>query len=382
MKTHEDYMHLALTLAKKGLGHTSPNPMVGAVLVKNHIIIGMGFHTAFGKSHAEVEAIKDARNSGHDPRGSTLYVNLEPCAHTGKTPPCTQALIESGIEKVFVAQEDPNPKVSGKGISQLKEAGILVEQGILQEEALWLNRVFNHAIQKKTPYVFLKTAISLDGKTATKAGHSKWITGQVAREEGRKLRGQVMAVLTGRGTLEADNPLMSARTEGTKEPIRIILDRQLRAGCEYQIFSKKSLSTSPVWVVCEADAPKVKQKALEDRGIKCLTMPVPFKLANLMNVLGELGIDSLLIESGGTLSGLAITEGIVHELCAFIGPKLIGSKDAKGMLEVSSVVLLEEAPRLSFKEVRALGEDLFIRAVIDPKQNVFSKEDRPCLQVL
>lgn len=368
VKNHETYMKLALELAQKGAGQTNPNPMVGAVIVRGGAIIGLGWHKAFGKDHAEVAAIKDARLQGHELQGSTLYVNLEPCCHTGKTPPCTEAIIESGIQKVFVAQEDPNPQVAGKGIKRLRQQGITVTVGLLSEKAEWLNRVFNHFIVTKQPYVRLKTAMSLDGKIATQTGESQWITSTEAREAGRKMRGESMALLTGRGTLEADDPLLTCRTVGLKEPIRILLDRQLQASPDYKLFSPFSLSQGSVWVVCEKGANLAKREAYREKGVRVLELPSPLNLKELVQTLGEEGIDSLHIEAGSTLSGLAIAEGIVQELCTFIAPKLIGGKEAKGLLAEEGVSEIEAATELCMKETKPIGSDLFIRSLVLKKQ--------------
>ncbi len=357
----EKYMRRALELAKKGAGHVNPNPMVGAVLVKNGRVIGEGCHERFGELHAERNALK---NCSESPNGAVLYVTLEPCCHYGKTPPCTEAIIENKIRRVVVGSFDSNPLVAGKGIRILKDAGIGVTEGILQKECDELNRIFFHFMKTGTPYVMMKYAMTMDGKIATYTGASKWITGDTARARVQEDRGRFMAIMAGVGTVLADNPLLTCRLEGKKSPIRIICDTHLRTP-----FSSALVQTAkevPV-ILATACNDAEKKDAFVKAGCEVLTLPEKdggVDLNALMKVLGKRQIDSVLLEGGGTLNFTALKSGIVDRVQAYIAPKLFGGANAKTPVEGKGVALPKEAFRLENPKVLFAGEDIVIESDI------------------
>ncbi len=357
----EKYMRRALELAKKGAGHVNPNPMVGAVLVKNGRVIGEGYHERFGELHAERNALK---NCSESPNGAELYVTLEPCCHYGKTPPCTEAIIENKIRRVVVGSYDSNPLVAGKGIRILKDAGIEVTEGILQKECEELNRIFFHFMKTGTPYVMMKYAMTMDGKIATYTGASKWITEETARARVQEDRGRFMAIMAGVGTVVADNPLLTCRLEGKKSPIRIICDTHLRTP-----FSSALVQTAkevPV-ILATACNDAEKKDAFVKAGCEVLTLPEKdggVDLNALMKVLGKRQIDSVLLEGGGTLNFTALKNGIVDRVQAYIAPKLFGGANAKTPVEGEGVALPKEAFRLENPKVLFAGEDIVIESDI------------------
>ena len=287
------YMERAIELAQKGKGWTSPNPMVGAVIVKNGIIIGEGYHEKYGELHAERNAIASLKESAE---GAELYVTLEPCCHYGKTPPCTEAIIEQGIKKVIIGSKDPNPLVSGKGVEILKRAGRVVVENFMEKECDNINPVFFHYIKTKMPYVTIKYAMTADGKIATRTGKSKWITGNEARKKVQEYRHQNMAIMVGIGTVLADDPMLNVRIDGLKSPIRIICDSSLRIPLQSQIV--RTAREYPTIVVCATDNCH-KKKKLEEVGIEVLKVSGEDKkvdLKKLMKILGEKGIDSVFLE--------------------------------------------------------------------------------------
>lgn len=357
------FMRRALSLAARAKGATSPNPMVGAVLVKNGKIIAEDYHKKAGDPHAEALVISKA---GKNAKNSTLYVTLEPCCHLDKrTPPCTQAIINSGIKRVFVAMEDPNPKVSGKGIEELKNHGIEVFCGILEDKAKKLNEAYIKFITTKTPFVILKTAMTLDGKIATPEGQSKWITGERARKIVHKIRGSVDAILTAIGTVKADNPELTARIKGVrKQPIRIVIDPQLEIPLDYKI-----LNTPPKTIIVTkrsgTETNKQKKDSLVNKGIEIIEYDTDrVDLKWLMKTLGENGITSILIEGGSTLNAYALQDRIVDKVVFFIAPRIIGGKNSISAVGGDVYCRLEDAYLVSNMKIKRVGEDLMVEGYI------------------
>ncbi|RPI34303.1 MAG: bifunctional diaminohydroxyphosphoribosylaminopyrimidine deaminase/5-amino-6-(5-phosphoribosylamino)uracil reductase RibD, partial [Nitrospiraceae bacterium] len=318
------FMKRALLLAERARGKTSPNPMVGALLVKKSRIIAEGYHKKAGTPHAEVIAID---NAGAKASGSTLYVSLEPCCHKDKrTPPCTEKIISSGIRKVVIAMKDPNPKVSGKGISELEKAGIQTVAGILEEKAGKLNEAYIKHITTGMPFVILKIAMTLDGKIATPAGESKWITGEKARKMVHRLRGSVDAVMTAIGTVKADNPMLTCRVSGYKNPVRIVIDPNL------ETVPDSHVATCPpatIIVTRSINGKESVSNKLREKGISFIEyQSEKLDLEWLMQELGKSGITSVLIEGGSSLSSYCLEAGIVDKVMFFIAPKIIGGRDS------------------------------------------------------
>ncbi len=379
------FMKRALTLAAKARGMTSPNPMVGAVLVKNRQIIAEDYHKKAGEPHAEVLAILKAENKAKD---STLYVTLEPCCHFDKrTPPCTKAIIDSGIKKVFVAMKDPNPKVSGKGIEELKKHDIEVINGIFEDKAKRLNEAYIKFITTKMPFVILKTAMTLDGKIATPEGQSKWITGEKARKIVHQMRGSVDAILTAAGTVKADNPELTVRVQGfrssgvqeTKNPKRIVIDPNLEIPLNYNIFdvppetiviAKQSQKPAPAGFkrgsqVWSQESKERKIKTLLEKGVKIIEYEGErVDLKWLMKMLGETGIVSVMIEGGASLNAYALQDGIVDKVVFFIAPKIIGGKGSIPAVGGNVFRRLEDAHRIGDIKIKRVGDDLMIEGYI------------------
>lgn len=358
-----DYMQLALRLAGRGLGRVSPNPMVGAVLVKDERIIGQGWHEVYGGLHAERNALASC---GEDPAGATMYVTLEPCCHQGKQPPCTDAILKAGIRRVVTGSADPNPLVSGKGIRILRERGVEVTEHVLEEECLRLNEVFFHYIQKKRPFVVLKYAMTLDGKIAAFTGESKWITGEAAREHVHRQRHRYTAIMVGIGTLLADDPLLTCRMPGGKNPVRIICDTQLRTPLASQVVSTAG-QVPTILATCYTD--KERWSAYEEAG--CRILPVGKKdghvdLEALMEALGREQIDSILLEGGAALNWSALESGIVRKVQAYLAPKLFGGRDARTPVEGPGVPSPSDAFFLKNSTVIRLGEDFLIESEVCP----------------
>ena len=365
------YMQRALQLAELGRGHTNPNPMVGAVIVKNNKIIGEGYHQYCGGLHAERNAFL---NCLEDPSGADLYVTLEPCCHHGRTPPCTDIIIEKNIKNVFIGSTDPNSLVAGKGIALLREKGIQVQTGILKEKCDDLNTVFFHYIKTKQPYVVMKYAMTADGKIATVTGDSKWITSQKAREQVHHMRNALSAIMVGIGTVIADNPLLNCRIPGGKNPIRIICDSTLKIPLTSQIVqTAKEIPT----IIAFAKQEHKKQQMLEKAGIQLLYLPNQagkVDLKALMKVLGEQEIDSVLLEGGATLNACALEYGIVQKIAVYIAPKIFGGNQAKTPIGGKGISFAKDAYGLCFKNCSKNGEDLLLEYDV-------KKEGEPsCLQ--
>lgn len=355
-------MKRALELAKLGWGYTNPNPLVGAVIVKDSRIIGEGYHEYFGGPHAEINAIKNAKE---DVKGAQLYVTLEPCCHHGKTPPCVDAIIKSGIQDVYIAMEDPNSCVSGKGIKYLKEAGLNVHTGILKNEAQKLNEIFIKYITTKIPYVILKSAMTVDGKIATTIGDSKWITNEKSREHVHMLRGRVMAIMVGVNTVIKDNPYLTARIRGLKSPTRIIIDSQGRIPLDSNVLCDRSAKTI---IATTKKMPVDKINKLRNLAIDIIivdSIDGKVNLKELIKVLGTMGIDSVLIEGGGTLNYSALKEGIVDKVMFYIAPKIIGGSNALTPVEGNGIDYIKDAIKLNDIEITKFDDDILITGYIE-----------------
>ena len=368
--TDQEYMLRAIQLAKKGEGWTNPNPMVGAVIVKDGKIIGEGYHKKYGELHAERNAIASLTESAE---GAVIYVTLEPCCHHGKTPPCTEAIIEQKIRKVVIGSRDPNPKVAGKGVQMLREAGVTVVEDFMREECDQLNPVFFHYITTKTPYVVMKYAMTLDGKIATKTGASKWITGESARKEVQHMRHQYMGIMAGIGTVLADDPMLNVRIPGLKSPVRIICDSGLRIPMDSQIVKTAKEYRTIVAYAGEHSGEgckeaEEKEEQLHAAGVETVSVPDAdgrVDLRKLMEYLGKQGIDSVLLEGGGTLNDAALSAGIVNEICAFIAPKIFGGAGAKTPVSGIGVAHPAEAVKLTLRQMETIGDDLMLRYSVD-----------------
>lgn len=355
------FMQLALELAGKGCGYVSPNPMVGAVIVKDGQIIGQGYHENYGGQHAERNALDHCTAS---PLGATLFVTLEPCCHYGKTPPCTEAIIKSGIRRVVVGVKDPNPLVSGKGIEKLRQEGIDVTDGVLEEECKRMNEVFFHYIQTKIPYVMMKYAMTMDGKTATCTGDSKWITGEAARQKVHEDRHRFSAIMVGVGTVIADNPLLTCRIKNGKNPIRIICDTHLRTPLNSQMITTAKSVPTLIATICEETD---KQQPFIDAGCQIICLPAKngyTDLSKLMMLLGSKGIDSLLLEGGSELNWSALQSGVVNKLQVYISPKIIGGLNAKTPVGGTGIQCLDNAFFLANSKVTQLDEDFLIESEV------------------
>ena len=362
MAEMEKYMRRAIELARGGQGWTNPNPLVGAVIVKDGEIIGEGYHHKYGELHAEREALKDCLARGNDPVGADIFVTLEPCCHFGKQPPCTQALVEAGIKRVFVGSRDPNPLVHGKGNAFLREKGIEVTEDFLREECDALNPIFFYYITTKKPYVALKYAMTADGKIATKTGASKWITGEAARAYVHQLRKRYAAILCGIGTVLADDPMLNCRLEGGHNPLRVICDSALRIPLESKIV--KSAKEIPTIIVCDDKADFAKRNSLKQAGLEVLGLPCgkagKIDLSKLMSILGERKIDSVLIEGGGEINFSALNAGLVNKIYAFVAPKLFGGSAAKSPVAGQGIAGVEEAFTFKLAKIRQFEDDLLI----------------------
>jgi diaminohydroxyphosphoribosylaminopyrimidine deaminase/5-amino-6-(5-phosphoribosylamino)uracil reductase len=361
MKDDERWMKRALRLAEKGRGRTSPNPMVGAILVKDGKLVGEGYHAKAGEAHAEIVALQQAKEEA---RGSILYLNLEPCTHYGRTPPCAPQVIESGVKRVVIGMEDPNPLVKGKGIEMLRKAGLHLDVGILEKECQRLNEAFCKYILKKEPFVILKVAGTLDGKLATRNGDSKWISGEASRRFVHKLRDQVDGVLVGIGTVLKDNPQLTARIRGGKDPYRIVLDSRLKIPEEAKVIG---ISPSNAIIATTELAPKDKIEKLEKRGVRILILDsqegkIPLK--SCLSKLGEIGMMSLLVEGGSQVNGSFLDEGLIDKLLLFLSPKLIGDHQALGIFGGRGASRLEEAVSLKEMKTRRIGEDILLEGYL------------------
>ena len=357
------YMKNALELAARARGRTSPNPMVGAVVVKEGQVVGRGYHQRAGTPHAEVHALREA---GEKARGATLYVTLEPCCHHGRTGPCTEAVIGAGIRRVVLAMTDPNPLVSGGGVKKLRDAGIEVATGVLEEDARVLNEVFIKYITTGLPFIVAKAAVSLDGKIATRSGKSKWITGPEARAYGHQLRDWYDAILVGIGTVLADDPSLTARPAGGRgrDPVRVVLDSQARLPLQARVLNQDSRAPTVLAVTGRASPARV--DALRQAGAEVLVVNEGPRvdLAELVRALGQRGITSVLLEGGAGVHGSALSAGMVDKVAWFVAPKIIGGREAPGPVGGPGVEDPSEAAELERVRVSRLGADIYIEGYV------------------
>ena len=366
MEQDRQYMKMALELAQKGMGFTAPNPMVGAVIVKNGRIIGQGYHRKYGELHAEREALAVCTE---EPKGASIYVTLEPCCHYGKQPPCVNAILEAGIRRVIIGSSDPNPLVAGKGIRILKDHGIEVTENILKEECDKLNEAFFYYIQNKKPYVVMKYAMTMDGKIAAYTGESKWVTGEAARIHVQEQRLKYTGIMVGVGTVLADDPMLTCRLENSRNPVRIICDSHLRT-----TLTSKIVRTAETIPTILASSSKDQQKIKNYEELGCQVLYVPEKnghidLNRLMELLGAAKIDSILLEGGGSLNWSALESGIVQKVQTYIAPKLFGGEEAKTPVEGKGFPDPASAVLLKNSEIIRLGDDFLIESEV--KRNVY-----------
>ncbi|SFG12795.1 diaminohydroxyphosphoribosylaminopyrimidine deaminase / 5-amino-6-(5-phosphoribosylamino)uracil reductase [Halobacillus alkaliphilus] len=357
MSRDERYMKTAIQMASETVGQTSPNPSVGAVVIKDNELVGLGVHVKAGESHAEVHALKMA---GEKAEGAEIYVTLEPCSHYGKTPPCAKAIIDAGIKRVVIASHDPNPEVSGKGINMMREAGIEVRTDVLKEEADQLNLDFFHFIQTGEPYVRLKTAMSLDGKIATHTGESQWITGEEAREDGHTYRHLSDAILVGIQTVLSDNPKLTTRIEGKgRNPIRVVFDSKLRTPRSSYLVQNEE---APTWIFTGKQASKEAVQELQafNHVIVIQQEGEQVDVHQALQYLGEQKVTSLLVEGGGTIADAFVRAGKVEEIITYMAPKLIGGKDASTPVSGKGISELKSAPEYQVVSHDQIGEDIKI----------------------
>ena len=359
--TLHDHQHMAhaLELARRGLFTTTPNPRVGCVMVRDGVVVGEGWHQRAGEAHAEVHALRAA---GERARGATAYVTLEPCVHQGRTPPCCEALIAAGVSRVIGAMEDPNPLVAGKGFARLRAANISVECGLMSEEAGALNVGFVSRMTRGRPWVRLKVAASLDGKTALLNGQSQWITGVQARRDGHAWRAQACAILTGIGTVKDDNPQLTVRdVETSRQPIRVVVDSRLETPLDARVLGTGTL-------IAAAENRLQPSQALQEKGAEILLLPNAagkVELADLMRALGRRGINEVHVEAGYKLNGSLLNEGLVDELLIYLAPAVLGDA-ALGMFHLPALKTLSEQRKLNIVDVRQIGPDIRVLARVVP----------------
>lgn len=359
----EKYMRLAMQLAGNAIGRTSPNPLVGAVIVKDNRVVGCGWHRKAGTPHAEVHALNQA---GELAQGADVYVTLEPCAHYGKTPPCAKALVEAKVKNVYGGLLDVNPKVAGKGFKILEDAGIHVEYGFLQDELRKQNEVFFKWIEHKKPFVVLKAAMTLDGKIATATGQSKWITNETSRAYGYKLRDIYDGIMVGINTVIEDNPMLTARVDGGKNPIRIVVDSSLKIDINANVVQDKSAKTI-IATTDKADKDKILKLQAQDVDVIVVDKDENDKvdIEKLLDILGQKNICSILVEGGATLNGSFVAKKLVDKVYFFIAPKIIGGKEAKTPVAGTGILNLQEALTLKDIQIEKLEEDILIIGRVD-----------------
>jgi len=372
MKCNPLYMEKAISLAKGGIGAVNPNPLVGAVIVKDDRIIGQGYHQHYGGLHAERHALLSCTEN---PLGATMYVTLEPCCHHGRTPPCTEAILRAGIAHVVVGSSDPNPLVQGKGIQALRDADIQVTEHFLEEECDNLNPVFFHYIKQNKPYIALKYAMTADGKIASYTGDSRWISNEVSRQHTHTLRHAYTGILVGIGTVLADNPLLNCRTENGRNPIRILCDSRLRIPLDNQLCQS---ATRYRTIIAYVDGSKEKCSQLEALGI--LLWQIPEKnnhvdLSILMERLAENQIDSILAEGGGDIHFSLLEEGLVQKVYVYIAPKICGGTNAPTPVKGAGIANMHDALPLVRKDIQFLGDDLLIVYETDRKGGTLCSQD-------
>ncbi|WP_321279603.1 bifunctional diaminohydroxyphosphoribosylaminopyrimidine deaminase/5-amino-6-(5-phosphoribosylamino)uracil reductase RibD [Marinifilum fragile] len=359
MSKKYEYMHRAYELAKKGVGRVSPNPLVGAVIVKDDKIIGEGYHEFYGGPHAEVNAFRSAKESVE---GATMYVTLEPCSHYGKTPPCAEAIVKNKIGRVIIGMLDPNPLVAGRGVKILEENGIEVDFGYMCEELTEMNRTFLKFIQSKTPYVVMKTAMTLDGKIASKTGDSRWVSNEKSRAKVHELRNELAGIMVGVDTVIADDPMLTTRlgNGNGQNPVRIVVDSKARIPLDSKILNTSDQAKTILAVTEKADLDKIQQvEAKGNQILKVDALNDRIDLNSLMQKLGELNIDGILLEGGATLNFSALQSGIVDEVVSFVAPKIIGG-NAKTPVGGEGIELMKDAIELDDIKYEQLGQDLML----------------------
>ncbi len=369
------YMKRAIELSKLGAVYTNPNPLVGAVIVKDSEIIAEGYHMSYGGFHAEINAFK---NATENVTGATMYVTLEPCSHYGKTPPCVNAIVEKGISKVVIGMEDPNPLVAGKGVKFLRDNNVEVITGVLEEEIQKINESYIKYITTKTPFCILKTAMTLDGKTATKTGDSKWVSNRKSRGYVHWLRHRCAAIMVGIGTVLADNPRLTTRLadedtilmRGAIDPVRVIVDSHGKIPLDAKVLTVDS-DASTIIATTEKIS-KEKCTMLQQKGAEIIITPLKnnkVDLRYLMEQLGRRGIDSVLLEGGSTLNYSALNEGVVDKVIMFVAPKMIGGYGAKTAVEGEGIRLIKDAIQLNRLEILRFNEDIMIQGYIKRVQS-------------
>ena len=360
----KEFMQVALDLARRGKGFTSPNPMVGAIVVKDGRIIGEGYHEAAGKPHAEVMAIN---NAGASARGASLYVTLEPCNHTGRTPPCTKKILAAGIRRVVTAMRDPNPDVKGGGLAVLADKGVEVTTGVCEASAARLNEAFIKYVRTKKPFVIVKCAATLDGRIATRTGDSKWVSGEASRSFVHGLRHAVDAIMVGVGTVNADNPSLTTRINGFKgkDPLRVILDTRLSISEDARVLNLDSLAATTI--VTGPLISKDKKERLAQMGVRFLTVPLHdgrIDLRRLTRALGEIGVTSVLVEGGGGLIGSVFRAGIVDKIHFFYAPKILGGDDGVPICRGKGADEMKNCRPVKDVQVHNFGDDIMVEGYV------------------
>ncbi len=360
MKTDQYFMNLALELAATAKGKTNPNPLVGAVIVKEGMVVGSGLHRKAGEPHAEVHAF---RMAGEHAKDATLYVTLEPCSHHGRTPPCAELVKNSGVRRVVIAMKDPNPLVAGRGVKILQEAGIEVEVGLMEQEARLLNQRFIHNMLTNTPYIISKVAMTLDGKLAAHNGHSKWVTGSEARESVHHLRNETDAIMVGIGTVLADNPELTTRLpEGGKNPIRIILDSKLRIPLDANLTDTTEAKT---WIVTQEEVDQNKLALLKEKGVEFIFVTkgdTGLDLEIVLQKLFERGVTDILLEGGSELNGAFLKAGLINKFLVYMAPKFLGGRNSLTPFAGVDSESMNEALNVEIHSIANFGRDVCITA--------------------
>jgi diaminohydroxyphosphoribosylaminopyrimidine deaminase/5-amino-6-(5-phosphoribosylamino)uracil reductase len=355
---HEKMMKRALALARKGIGKTAPNPAVGCVIAQGEEIVGEGWHRKAGTPHAEVHAL---RRAGERAEHADVYVSLEPCSHYGKTPPCAEALVEAGVDRVFVGMIDPNPEVRGKGVEILRRAGIEVVTDIMERECRRINEPFIKHVTTGLPFVILKSAMTLDGRTATSTGDSKWITSEKSRGYVHKLRGTVDGIMVGVGTVIADDPQLTCRTPGRgRDPVRIIVDSRLRIPIGARVIHQESKAKTCIATILRQSEKMDELRRMGVEIMSCSEYNGRVDLGDLLLRLGDMGLQSLLLEGGRELAGEAMRLGMIDKYLLFYAPKLVGGGDGMGLFEGTGVRRMDDAPRLGDVRIHRFGHDFMI----------------------
>jgi diaminohydroxyphosphoribosylaminopyrimidine deaminase / 5-amino-6-(5-phosphoribosylamino)uracil reductase len=360
--THEQYMRRALALARRGEGRTAPNPPVGAVVIAAGEIVGAGFHPGAGQPHAEIFALRQA---GERARGADLYVTLEPCCHQGRTGPCTEAILQAGIGRVLAGCIDPNPRVAGQGLAALRQQGVMVEEGVLEKECRRLIAPFAKHVTTGLPYVILKAAMTLDGRIATATGHSRWISGEASRRQVHRLRDRIDAIMVGIGTVQRDDPLLTTRLpRGGRDPLRVVVDGTLRISEHAAILHLQSVA--PTLIATTVQAPKDKVARLVERGIEILYIAEQqgrVDLTDLLRQLAARGVQSLLLEGGGTINAAALQAGLVDRVMIFVAPRLLGG-EGLGLFRGAGPLSMDQTLQLTDVRVRRFADDVLIEGEI------------------